>query len=204
MLAKLGCYIKELLSDLKSNISENKYHFYLIVGSFALGVLAALAVDYSSVDSTSNFVYVMVGGSTSPLPEFFRILIVFAAVYGALFFSTVTIYSFYAAVYVGPGITSYIFFRRAFGAIAVQSATGLIYLCLFVVPMLAVGLICFTVLTVEIKPIVLSSGRGKSRLPLKCNAAALWSKFKPILFLNLTVTLIYWLIFYLILLLFVK
>ena len=81
MLAKLGCYIKELFCDLKSNISANKYHFYLIVGSFALGVLAALAFDYSSATTTNNFVFAVCEGSTSPIPEFLRIILCLSAVY---------------------------------------------------------------------------------------------------------------------------
>ena len=204
MLAKLGCYIKELFCDLKSNISVNKYHFYLIVGSFALGVLAALAFDYSSATTTNNFVFAVCEGSTSPIPEFLRIILCLSAVYGGLFISTATVYTYYGAVYIGPGVASYIIFRRAFAAVAVQATTGLIYLILYVIPLACVGLICFTVLSIEIKPVVLSSGRGKSRLPLKCNAAALWSKFKPILFLNAIIVISYWLIFYLILLFFAK
>ena len=123
MLAKLGCYIKELISDIKKEVSENKYHFYLIVGSFALGLLAALAFDYSSVTTTNNFVFVMIEGATSPIPEFLRLTLTLATVYGVLFFATATIYTYYAAVYIGPGIASYIVFRRAFGAVAVQATS---------------------------------------------------------------------------------
>lgn len=204
MLAKLGCYIKELISDIKKEVSENKYHFYLIVGSFALGLLAALAFDYSSVTTTNNFVFVMIEGATSPIPEFLRLTLTLATVYGVLFFATATIYTYYVAVYIGPGIASYIVFRRAFGAVAVQATSGLIYTILFVLPLSAFTLVAFSVLSAEIKPIVLSSGRGKSRLPVKCNAAALWAKFKPVLILNAAIIFAFWLIFYLIMLFFVK
>ena len=158
----------------------------------------------ASVTTTNNFVFVMIEGATSPIPEFLRLTLTLATVYGVLFFATATIYTYYAAVYIGPGIASYIVFRRAFGAVAVQATSGLIYTILFVLPLSAFTLVAFSVLSAEIKPIVLSSGRGKSRLPVKCNAAALWAKFKPVLILNAAIIFAFWLIFYLILLFFVK
>lgn len=204
MLSKLGCYIKDFFADIKRKLFFDKVHLFIILGSAALGILAALAKDYSEFDDTNNFVFVVINVSTSPIPQFLRILFWLCGIYAAAFLACAHIYLFYVAIYVGPGIVSYFVFRRAFIACAVNSLTGIIYLVLFVIPVFAVTLFAFVCLSLEFRPIVMSSGSGKSALPLKCNAHALWEKLKTVFIVNYLIVTAYWLVFYLILLLFAK
>ena len=78
------------------------------------------------------------------------------------------------------------------------------YLLLFVIPVFAITLVALLCLSLEMRPIVRSSGKGKAALPLKCNASALWNELKPVFLINYIIIIAYWLIFYLILLLFAK
>lgn len=204
MLSKLGCYIKDFFREIKRKLFFDKIHLCIISGSVALGILAALAKDYSDFDSSNNFVYTVLNVSASPIPEFMRIFFWLTGAYLLAFLSCAYLYLFYACVYLGPGIAAYFVFRRAFIAVATDAVTGFVYLILFVIPVFAVSVAAFICLSLEFRPIVLSSGRGKSALPLKCNAHALWEKLKPVYIVNFLIVIAYWLIFYVILLLFAK
>ena len=204
MLSKFGCYLKDFFGDIKRKLFKDKMHLCIILGASALGILAALAKDYSDFDSTNNFVFVVINVSTSPFPEFLRITFWIVGVYALLFLSCANIYLFYAAVYAGPAVAAYFLFRRAFIACAADSLTGIFYLLLFVIPVFAITLVALLCLSLEMRPIVRSSGKGKAALPLKCNASALWNELKPVFLINYLIIIAYWLVFYLILLLFAK
>ena len=85
MLSKLGCYIKDFFADIKRKLFFDKVHLFIILGSAALGILAALAKDYSEFDDTNNFVFVVINVSTSPIPQFLRILFWLCGIYAAAF-----------------------------------------------------------------------------------------------------------------------
>ncbi len=202
MLTKLGCYIKDLISDVKRKLIANKLIFYVALAALAIGTLIALSKDYSDCDNTNNFIFVICSGDSSPIPQILRIILWIPLIYLCAYLSSVHFVAFTVVGFGGVALGSYFLMRNAFVAVAVDAVTGLIYLFLYAIPMLILTFVCFVCVMQDVNVLVDFSRNRKHVTSIRCNHNALWNIIKPFILFNLLIALAYWLIFYLILLLF--
>lgn len=202
MLTKLGCYIKNLIGDVKRKLIANKLVFYFALAALALGILVALSKDYSDCDNTNNFIFVVCNGNSSPIPQILRIVLWLPLVYIAAYVASVHFVAFVAVGFGGVAMGAYFLMRNAFTAVAVDAVTGLVYLFLYIIPTLLLTFVCFVCVMQDINILIDFSRNRKHATSLRCNHSALWNIIKPFFFFNLLVAFAYWLLFYLVLLLF--
>ena len=202
MLTKLGCYIKDLISDVKRKLIANKLLFYVALAALALGILVALSKDYSDSDNTNNFIFVICNGNASPIPQILRIILWIPLVYLCAYLASVHFAVFAAVGFGGVALGAYFVMRNAFTAVAVDAVTGLVYLFLYVIPTLLMTFVCVVCVMQDINILMDFSRNRKHASSIRCNHGALWNIIKPFFLFNLLVAFAYWLVFYLILLLF--
>ena len=124
MLTKLGCYIKDLIGDVKRKFIANKLVFYFALAALALGILVALSKDYSDCDNTNNFIFVVCNGNSSPIPQILRIVLWLPLVYIAAYVASVHFVAFVAVGFGGVAMGAYFLMRNAFTAVAGRRGHG--------------------------------------------------------------------------------
>lgn len=199
MFRRLGDNLKCFLKNVKCTLLANRAHFYIALAAAVLGFLTALSGNYSNIIQAKCFIIVIIGGSTSPLPQFFSILLyttlIYAAVLAASFHFIVFIIAGYGAIFAA----AYFALRSALIAMAVSSELGFIYLLLYIIPMCVLYFTCVTCALGRICDIG-GFRRGPKRCaPLCLNNALI--EIKPFFLYNLAVALIYWVLFYIVLVL---
>ena len=204
MIHKILWGLKTTYNDIKNAVLARKTHFYLCLGAFLIGLLVAISRDFSEVEETTNFVFVVIKVNTSPIPQILRILLWGMLVYFAIYLSALHFYVFIVVVYGGVFLASYLMWFYAFSAIAVDTFTGVLFMLLYVLPTLCVSFCAVVVATGRIYDLAGYSYNRKRRVNIACHHNAVCNQIKPIFIVNILFNFFWWLIFYLILLIFVK
>lgn len=199
MFRKIGDNLRNLFQNVKCTLISNRAHFYIAIAAAVLGFLTALSGKYSALSETKCFVIVIIGGSTSPLPQFFSILLYTALLYAAVLAASFHFILFFVVGYGAIFAAAYFALRSALIAIAVASGIGIIYLLLYIVPMCLLYFICVSCALGRIYDI-----SGFSRGRKRCGSACFnnsWVEVRPYFLFNLAAALAYWVLFYIVLLL---
>lgn len=203
MIHKLSCFIKVSLCDLKRSFSDCKIHLLICTVALIIGLLMALGKDYSNVNNCNNFIIVIIGGNTSPVPQFLRLIIWFVVVFLLIFATSFHFFAYLLLGYGGICLASYIVFSNAFKAIAVNTFLGIMHLVFYTFPTVIVVFFGVILALKKIYHIVNYNCYRKCMINVPCHFNSIKSAITPILLLSFAIALVYWLIFYLVLLLFV-
>lgn len=203
MLKKFGFYIREQFFTIKQSILGNKVHLYISLGAFGIGLLLALSKDFSSVNSTNNFVYSAFNGNGSPIPQIIRLIIWSAVLYAIWFMTAIHFFSFIILGYGGILVMTYVVFVHAFKGVVVHPLSGLIYTILYLIPTALIVLIGFICALKEIYHLLNYDCNRKSIINISFHQKSIRKAITPIWILTTTTIFVYWLLFYLILILFV-
>lgn len=202
MLKKLGFYIKDYFCDLKQQICANKIHLYICIGAFLAGFLVALSKQYSSDSSTSNFVFLVFSGNSSPVSHFIKLTLWLGGLYAIWFLTAVHFVSFLVLGYGSIFVISFLLFQGAFIGIAVHPVSGLIYTILYLIPTMISALIGY-VLTLKIVYEILNYDCNRRALiNLSFHHKSIRKKITPVWCKVAVFSYAYWLILYLILIMF--
>ncbi len=201
MLKKLGNYIKECVFEIKKLLFENKSHLYVCLFVLALGFLIALSKSYENAE-TNNFVFVIISGNASPIPQIIRLILWLSVIYAISLLTSVHYILFIIGGYGGIAIMSYIIFSNAFQAISAHTLSGTIYLILYVVPTVAFGFIAFVCILREIYKLLNYDCNKRCVMNTGCHQKSIRKIVTPYWCVMSLFVVTYWLIFYLILILF--
>ena len=203
MPIKFVTYIKDCFTVIKRALFDSKTHFYICLGALCIALLIALSKDYSTVDSTTNFIFVMISGNASPIPHFLKLTLWLVAFYALLVLSSTHFISYLVFGYLGIGVTAYLVFIKAFQAIAVHPLSGFIYLLLYLIPSIIIVFVGHVCALREIYKLLNYKCNRKCIINLGCHFKSIKKAITPIWLIYSIIILAYWLIFYLILLIFV-
>lgn len=203
MVAKLFTYIKDCLQSFKNTILKSKPHVYACLFCLALGLLFALGKDYSKIDATKNFVFVVVFGKPSPVPQIIKLFVWLLSIYLVLFLTSI---HYICYLFLGYGcivLSSFLLFSTAFAGIAVHPLTGTIFLILYLIPTIFVSFTGYSYCLREIFNLLNYECNKHSFINVGCHVKTIKKTITtPWLITSLLVT-IYWLIFYILLIIFV-
>ena len=203
MFSKFATYIKDCFWVIKRVILESKTHFYISTACLFAGLLIALSKDFSTIDSTKNFVFVIVSGNASPIPHFLKLLLWTSSLYLLLYLSSTHYFSFWIFGYGGICISSYIVFFNAFKAVAVHPLSGFLYLLLYLLPTIIIIFIGQVCALREIYKLLNFDCNKKSIINLGFHLKSIKKTITPIWIIYSLLAFAYWIIFYLILIIFV-
>ena len=204
MINKILWGLKTTYNDIKNAVLERKTHFYICLGAFLIGLLLAVSRDFSEVEETTNFVFVVLKVNTSPIPQLLRVLLWSALVYVAIYLSALHFCVFVVMVYGGIFLASYLMWCYTFTAIAVDALTGVLFMIFYILPTIIVTFCAIVIITGRIYDLAGYAYNRKCRVNIACHHRAVCNEIKPIFIVNILFNLVWWLIFYLILLISVK
>ncbi len=201
MFKKLGNYIKSCIFELKKLLLENKLHLYVCLFCLGIGTLIALSKSYENAE-TNNFVFIIISGNASPIPQIIRLIIWITIIYLVALLTSVHFALFIICGYVGIAVMGYIVFSNAFQAIAAHTLSGVIYLILYILPTVAIGFIAYVCILREIYKFLNYDCNRKCIMNVGCHQKSVRKIITPYWTVMSLFIITYWLIFYLILILF--
>lgn len=204
MIHKILWGLKTTYNDVKNAVLKRKTHFYICLGAFLIGMLVAVSKDFSEIEETTNFVFVVLKVNTSPISYLLKILLWSVLVYIVIYLSALHFFVFVVTIYGGIFLASYLICFYTFSAIAVDTFTGILFMIFYILPVAIVTFCSIVVATGKIYDLAGYSYNRKCRVNLACHHRTICNQIKPIFIVNMLFNLLCWLILYLILLIFVK
>lgn len=200
MFKRIRCYVVNCFNDIKRVLFSDKRHFFIALAALGLGLLIAFGKDFDDVEECVNFFYDIIReGETSPIPQVLRVILWTSVVYCGVFLSSVHFISFCIAGYGGIVLGSYLMFTTAFEAIACDTLCGTLYLIFYILPIVAVTFIFAVCALRGVYSLLNFSCNRRLLTNFGCHGRSLRRVIAPYCIVNLIVSLVYWLIIYIVL-----
>ncbi|MCL2631392.1 MAG: hypothetical protein FWD49_07770 [Firmicutes bacterium] len=131
---KFTYWLRRNVEAIKCDFFRLKPHFFICLGCLLFGLLVALFKDYSIYEKCSSFLYAISLGSFNPFGTAVLIILFTTLAFALTIFSGAGFLFFCLFGYGGISLASYLIFKNAFIAVAVGGFIGVLYLMLFILP----------------------------------------------------------------------